>query len=117
MSRRPIIALALAGAALVATPAAAGSKKTIKVEDNFFSPRKVTVNKGTTIVWTWPEDGGDVHDVKLTSGPKGVRKFESEPGSGGYTYRRKLSRSGTYKLLCTFHEDDDMRMTVVVRRR
>ena len=83
MIRRPLIALALAGVALVATPAAAGSKKTIKVEDNFFSPKKATVKKGTTIVWAWPEDGGDVHDVKLTSGPKGVKKFESDPGSGG----------------------------------
>jgi plastocyanin len=112
-----LIVLALAGAALVAAPASAGSKRTVKVLDNYFSPRKLTVNKNTTVVWNWPEDGGDVHDVKLTSAPKGVRKFHSEAGSSGYTFRRKLSRSGTYKLLCTFHEDDDMRMTIVVRRR
>ena len=118
MRLRALTALAIAGAALAAAPASAGApKKTVKVLDNYFSPKKVTINRGTTVVWRWPEDGGDVHDVKLTSGPKGVRKFQSEPGSSGYTYRRKLSAPGTYKLLCTFHEDDDMRMTVVVRRR
>lgn len=116
MRRPALIALVIAGAALVAAPASAGPTRTVKVLDNYFSPKKLTVNKDTTIRWTWPEDGGDVHDVKLTSAPRGVRKFESEAGSSGYTFRRKLSRPGTYKLLCTFHEDDDMRMTVVVRR-
>jgi plastocyanin len=117
VTRRPLIALVLAGAALAAAPAEAGSKRTVKVLDNFFQPKKLTVDKNTTIVWSWPEDGGDVHDVKLSSAPKGVRKFTSDPGSGGYTFRRKLSRPGTYKLLCTFHEDDEMRMTITVRRR
>ena len=116
MRRPALIALALAGAALAAAPASAGPTRTVKVLDNFFSPKKLTVNKNTTIRWNWPEDGGDVHDVKLTSAPRGVRKFQSEAGSAGYTFRRTLSRSGTYKFLCTFHEDADMRMTVVVRR-
>jgi plastocyanin len=114
--KQALIALVIAGAAFVAAPASAGSKRTVKVLDNFFSPTRLVVPKDTTVTWKWPADGGDVHDVKLTSGPKGVRKFHSEAGSSGYTFRRKLSRSGTYKLLCTFHEDDDMRMTVVVRR-
>lgn len=116
MRRPALIALAIAGVALAAAPASAGPTRTVKVLDNSFSPKKLTVNRDTTIRWTWPEDGGDVHDVKLTSAPRGVRKFQSEAGSGGYTFRRKLSRPGTYKLLCTFHEDDGMRMTVVVRR-
>ncbi len=117
MTRRPLIVLAFAGAALMAAPAEAGSTRTVKVLDNYFSPKKMKVKKGTTIRWSWPEDGGDVHDVKLTSAPKGVKKFQSDPGASGFRYRRKLSRPGTYKLLCTFHEDDDMRMTVVVRKR
>ena len=116
MRPRTLIVVAITGAALVAAPAEAGTKRNVKVLDNFFSPKRLTVDRDTTVVWRWPADAGDVHDVKLTSAPKGVRKFQSEAGSSGYTYRRKLSRSGTYKLLCTFHEDDDMRMTVVVRR-
>ena len=117
MKHLALIAPVLAGAAIiVAAPASAGPTRTVKVLDNYFSPKKLTVDKDTTIRWTWPEDGGDVHDVKLTSAPRGVRKFQSDAGSSGYTFRRKLSRSGTYKFLCTFHEDDDMRMTIVVRR-
>ena len=114
---RPLIALALAGAALVAVPAEAGSKRTVKVLDNYFSPSKATVNPNTTVTWKWAADGGDVHDVKLLSAPKGVRKFTSEAGAGGYTFRRTLRKAGTYKFLCTFHEDDGMRMTVTVRRK
>jgi plastocyanin len=114
---RPLIALAVAGAALAAAPASAGPKRTVTVADNFFQPSRATVKKGTTVTWSWPEDGGDVHDVKLTSAPKGVKRFESDPGAGGYTFRRTLTRPGVYKILCTFHEDDDMRMTITVRRR
>jgi plastocyanin len=114
---RPLIALAIAGAALVAAPAQAGTshKKTVKVLDNFFQPHKLTVKAGTTIVWRWPDDGGDVHDVKLRKGPKHVKKFQSDPGSSGYVYRRKLRKPGTYRIVCTFH--DEMRMTIRVKKR
>ncbi len=116
MIRKTVIVAAFAGAALVAAPADAGSSRTVKVVDNYFSPSKLTVNPNTTIVWRWPDDAGDVHDVKLTSAPRGVRKFESEAGSVGYTFRRKLTKPGRYRFLCTFHEEDNMRMTVTVRR-
>lgn len=118
--------LALAGVALVAAPVTAGAAKSksksksktkqVKVLDNFYSPKKVTVRAGTTVRWVWPEDGGDVHDVKLTKGPKGVKKFQSDPGSSGFTYKRKLTKPGTYRIICTFHEDDDMRMTIRVKK-
>ena len=117
MTGRALVTLALAGAALAAVPADAGPRRTVKVLDNYFSPSRITVNPGTMVVWSWPADGGDVHDVKLTSAPKGVRRFQSEAGSGGYRFRRTLRRPGRYRFLCTFHEDDAMRMTVTVRRR
>ena len=56
----------------------------------------------------------DVHDVKLKSAPKGVRKWQSEPASSGYRYRRTLKVAGTYKIICTLHEE--MTMTIRVRR-
>lgn len=119
----PRLALAVFGvAALAASPATAGTparaqKRTIKVVDNYFAPKLVTVNRGSTITWTWPDDTGDVHDVKLTSAPKGVKPFQSDPGAAGLSYRRRLTVPGRYRILCTFHEADEMRMTVVVRRR
>jgi plastocyanin len=107
-----VIALLLA-AALV--PAAAPKKKTIEVGDNYFAPAKVTVAKGATVTFKWPsaEEAGDVHDVKLKSGPKGVKKFHSEQASADYSYKRKLTVAGTYKLVCTLHEE--MKLTIAVK--
>jgi plastocyanin len=103
----------LAGAALFS---AAPATKTVDVGDNYFAPKSLTVKRDTTIRWRWPgmEEAGDVHDVKLTSGPRGVKKFQSEAAATDYTYRRKLRVPGTYRLVCTLHEE--MRMTVKVRR-
>jgi plastocyanin len=107
----------LAGVALLsAAPAGAAARKTVKVGDDFYSPKTVTVSKGTTVTWKWPsfEEAGDVHDVKLKSGPKGVKKFQSDSASTDYSYKRKLTVPGTYKIVCTLH--DDMKMTIRVRR-
>jgi plastocyanin len=107
----------VAGAVLLsAAPAAAATKaKTIRVADDYYLPKTVTVDRGTTVTWRWPsfEQAGDVHDVKLESGPKGVKKFQSEPASTDYSFKRKLTVSGSYKLVCTLHEE--MRMTIRVR--
>lgn len=105
--------LAIAGAALVlAAPA-----KTVKVRDNVFAPKTLTVARGTTVKWVWPsfEQAGDVHDVKLKSGPRGVKKFQSESASTDYSFKRKLKVPGTYKIVCTLH--DEMRMTIRVRKK
>ena len=108
----------LAGIALLgATPALAApaKKKTVRVGDNFFSPKKLTVDRGTTVTWKWPssDEAGDVHDVALTKGPKGVKKFQSEAAATDYSYKRKLTKPGTYRIVCTLHEE--MRMTIKVR--
>jgi plastocyanin len=106
----------IAGVALLsATPAAAASKKTIEVADNYYAPKTVTVARGTTVTWKWPsfEQAGDVHDVKLKSGPKGAKKFQSDSASTDYSFKRKLTVAGTYKIVCTLH--DDMRMTIKVK--
>ena len=108
--------LAVAGAALVcAAPASAATKKTIRVGDNFFSPKSVSVARGTTVTWRWPsfEEAGDVHDVALKSGPKGVKKFHSEAAATDYSFKRRLTVAGTYRIVCTLHEE--MRMTIRVR--
>ena len=113
---RAALALALAGAALVAAPAAALAPKprTVKIADNYYAPAKLAVPKGTRVTWRWPAEAGDVHDVKLKSGPKGVRKFHSAPASAGYSFRRTLKTPGRYRIVCTLHEE--MAMTITVRR-
>jgi plastocyanin len=109
----------IAGVALLgAAPAVAGStvRKTVRIGDNYFTPQTLRIKKGTTVVWKWPsaDVAGDVHDVKLKSGPRGVRKFHSQPASSDYSFKRTLKVVGTYRIICTLHED--MRMKVVVRR-
>ena len=110
--------LALAGvAAVAAAPAGVGAIKknaTVQVYDNYYSPAKLTIRKGGTVKWVWPVDAGDVHDVKLKSGPKGAKGFWSQPGAAGYRFSRKLTVAGTYRIICTLHEE--MKMTIVVKR-
>ena len=106
----------LVGAALIsAAPAHGAARKTVAVGDNFLSPQTLTVKRGTTVTWRWPGYGatGDVHDVGLTSGPKGVKRFRSEAASSGYRFSRKLTVPGTYKVGCSLHHA--MRMTIKVR--
>jgi plastocyanin len=122
MSRGRLLTAVLTGVALLgAAPAQVAvanktPKKTIRIGDNFFTPDAPKVKRGTLVIWKWPgfEEAGDVHDVKLKSGPKGVKKFHSEPASSDYSFRRKLRKPGKYKIVCTLHED--MRMTIRVRR-
>jgi plastocyanin len=125
MRRAHLVTLALAGAAALAVaPAQAGTpaakrkpqRKTVLVEDNFYAPQRLTVNRNSTIRWRWSDAAADVHDVKLTKGPRGVRRFQSEVGGPGYVFSRKLRKPGLYRLLCTFHIEDGMKMTIRVRR-
>lgn len=116
---------AIAGIAVVATattaalPAQAGqtARKVVTINDNFYLPGDATVKPDTTIVWKWPNDVGDVHDVKLADKPKGVKRFRSDPAAVGYTFKRKLSVPGRYRFICTMHEDMEMKITVRKRRR
>jgi plastocyanin len=107
----------LAGAALIsAAPASGAARKTVKVGDNYFTSQTLKVKRGTTITWRWPgyDEAGDVHDVGLISGPKGVKKFRSEAAATDYSFKRKLTVPGTYRLGCSLHHE--MRMTVKVRK-
>ena len=108
--------LALAAAILTAAPATAAAPKPrrVPIADNYYAPARLTVERGTRITWRWPEEAGDVHDVRLRSGPKGVRRFRSEPAASGYSFRRTLRAPGRYQIVCSFHQY--MAMTLRVRR-
>jgi plastocyanin len=101
-----ILSLALILALLAAAPAAARTK-TVKVGDNFFKAKSVTVSKGATVKWRWV--GSDRHNVTVRSGP---RRFHSALKRSG-TFERKMRKRGTYKIVCTVHAPD-MRMTLRV---
>jgi plastocyanin len=92
---------------------APAKRRTIEVRDYFYAPGKVTVKRGTTLVWRWPSDGGDSHDVELVRGPKGVRDFSSQIANASYAYKRTLTKPGTYVFDCSLHPE--MSMAVRVR--
>jgi plastocyanin len=110
----------IAGAALLvgAAPALAAEPrgKTVRIYDNYFWKDDITVKRGAVVTWRWPgyDEAGDVHDVKLKSGPKGVKKFQSEAAATDYTYKRRLRVAGRYRIVCTLH--DGMTMRIRVRR-
>ena len=119
MRTRPVLVAVLAGAVLSsAAPAQAGKPKpkTVRIYDNYYLADTLKVKVGTTVIWRWPgfDEAGDVHDVKLKSGPKGVKKFQSEAAATDFSFRRKLKVAGKYRIVCTLHEE--MTMTIRVRR-
>ena len=100
-----VAAIAAVIAAVLAIPAFAATK-TVAVKDNFFSPKSLTVGKGTTVKWVWR--GSRPHNVKVTKGPV---KFTSPTKFSG-SYSKTMTRRGTYTLVCTIHSG--MKMTLRV---
>lgn len=95
--------ISIAATALTAVVAAAGTvsafaaTKSIKIGDDFFSPKSVSVKKNDTVKWTWT--GDSPHNVTVRTGPV---KFHSKTQSTG-TYSKKLTKKGTFKIYCTIH--------------
>ena len=84
----------------------------ISIVDNAFvrgheGPR-LTVRPGTVVTWRWR--GQSSHNVTVRSGPE---RFRSPTRSRG-VFARRLTRAGTYRIVCSLHSPG-MGMTVVVR--
>jgi plastocyanin len=90
-------AAALAAGALAAPTLGAGTRKVVSVKDNKFVSSSITVRKGTTVKWVWK--GHAPHNVTVTKGPA---KFHSSTKVKG-SFSKKLTRKGTYTILCTIH--------------
>ena len=89
--------------AAVAVPALAAGP-TVRVDDNFFRAKTVHIKRNTTVTWRWV--GDNPHNVKFRS----FRSTIKETGS----YRHKFTRRGTYRYICTIHDERGMKGTVVV---
>ena len=106
--------LLAAGVALLCAAPAQAATKTVRIYDNYFLKDDLSVKRGTVVKWRWPSvyEAGDVHDVKLKSGPKGVKKFHSEPAATDYSFKRRLKVPGRYRIVCTLHEEMTMKIRV-----
>jgi plastocyanin len=111
---RKLLVLALSACALAALTATAfAATKSVKVGDNYYvrpsGVPKVTVSKGTTVKWRFT--GQSPHSVTVSKGPV---KFNSGVRSSG-TFRKKLTKRGTYTIICTIHGASDQKMKLVVK--
>ena len=106
MTKRLLVLPVAALAALGATVLPAGAATSIGVKDDFFTPKTKSVSKGTTVTWRW--SGKAPHNVTVVKGPV---RFASTTKTSG-TYKKKLTRSGTYRLTCTIHPGMDMTLRV-----
>lgn len=88
-----LLSLSLSALALGAAAPAIGAGKTVQVKDDFFSPKKITVSKGTKVTWSWK--GDNPHNVKFNKGSSPVKTKGS--------YSRTFRKRGTFKYVCTIH--------------
>ncbi len=121
IGRKATLAL-MGAAAFAAAPALAlgaaakGKTRKVSVNDNYYGPSKLTVHVGDTVNWVWGDEVTDEHDVDVKSAPKGAKKFHSDLLVAGQSFKRKLTTPGTYKIICTFHEEE-MKMTITVKKK
>jgi plastocyanin len=110
--RKLIAAVAVAGTLIATAATALAATKTVKVGDNWFvRPRgvpTVTVRSGDTVRFRWT--GDRQHNVSAT----GPARFRSPTQSSG-TYSKRVTRRGTYTIICQLHGARDQRMKLRVR--
>lgn len=99
-------AVALSGPQLIAGAAAAGDgaqvgkTATVKLKDNFFSPKSLTVPAGTKVLFKWA--GQNLHSVVAKRVPHGTKKFHSQKQTSG-TYSHTFGKNGSYHMECGVH--------------
>jgi len=100
------------------------SGRTVEITSSHqFSPREVTIKVGESV--TWKNSANDVHTVTAdpsrakmkenVSLPAGAKPFHSGEIHPGKTYRQTFTVAGTYRYVCTLHEDKGMTGTVIVK--
>ncbi len=88
-----------------------------------FNPRDITVRVGDMV--TWKNTSKDIHTVtgdparvskkENVSLPQGARPFHSGEIQPGKTWQMSFTIPGTYKYVCTFHEEHGMMGTIIVK--
>jgi plastocyanin len=104
--RSNIAATVLSLTAVLVAVAPAGAA-TVRVGDNFFSPKTLSVRQHSTVTWRFV--GKNDHRITVKQGPA---RFSSPTMSSG-KYLKHMMRKGTYKLICSIHRGSQ-RMTLKV---
>ena len=106
------IAFGLVQAATALGGAESSATRGVSVRDDFFSPKRLTVDAGDRVRWTWREEGD--HNVRFRKVPRGVSRRPGSRTKTSGTFSRKLRRRGSYRYVCTIHEDLGMTGSVKV---
>jgi plastocyanin len=101
-----LLAITTAVLACSSVVALASSARQVKVGDDFFNVKRLSVGTGARVTWKWT--GVLNHNVAVRSGPS---RFHSRTQARG-SYSHVFTTRGTYTLYCTIHPF--MKMTVVV---
>jgi plastocyanin len=107
-----VAAVASAGASAGDPPAHAAATKTVVVGDNYFSPKTLSVAKGTFVQWTWGKGNRGTtveHNVTATKGNTFASGDTAKPAR---PFRRKITKTTT--VYCTIHSTT-MKMTIKVK--
>jgi plastocyanin len=114
-----LLGVSAAGAKAPRASSSAAKPKLVTVNDFFFAPSSVTIDKGGSVKWLWSAANTAPHDVHLKSGPEGLKQ------KGSYSTRttavtdaelkKSFPTAGTYKFICTIHPTE-MKLTVVVKK-
>jgi plastocyanin len=101
-----LLAVAALSVGLVLSSVAFGATKKVGVKGLTFSPKTVSVKKGTTVKWSW-KTGGVPHNV--------VGKGFKSKTAATVTFSKKFTKKGTYKYVCSIHKAQGMTGTVKVK--
>jgi plastocyanin len=105
-----VVALSVVGVFALTGSAGAGAKGSTKVKllADTFSPDTKSISAGTTVKFKWI-DGK--HNIVKSSGPGG--SIDSGIfNTPGVHYSHKFSKAGTYKLICTIHDNMKVKLKV-----
>ena len=97
-ARETVVDQALEG---LVEPLRASRDATVIVHDDHFHPGTVTVARGSSVSWRWT--GENPHDLRFRR-TRGLPRIRAAGMRRSGAVRRKFSRRGTYRYLCTLHE-------------
>jgi plastocyanin len=100
-----LLAVAALSVGLVLSSVAFGATKKVGVKGLAFTPKTLSVKKGTTVKWSW-NTGGVPHNL--------VGKGFKSKISAKATLTHKFTKAGTYKYVCTLHKAQGMTGTIKV---
>lgn len=101
------VGLALIASAIPVAGAAGASGKTVTLENIAFSPKRVSISRGSKVTFAFRDDT-TAHNVTST----GSRRFKAIRDRSTGSVTRTFSRAGTYRYECTLHPGMSGRIVV-----